>query len=98
MSLFKQPSRIAITLLTASLLFVVAGCSDKRITRANVDEVTEGMAKKQVESILGQPTSIDTKDILVTKTTTYIYRQGKETVTIVFIDDKVHGKQSTLSE
>ena len=35
---------------------------------------------------------------LVTKTTTYIYRQGKESVTIVFVDDKVHGKQSTLSE
>ena len=98
MSLLKQKSKIARTLLAMGLLFLVTSCSDKRITRANVDEVTEGMAKKQVESILGQPTSIDSKDILVTKTTTYIYRQGKESVTIVFIDDKVHGKQSTLSE
>ena len=98
MSLFTQASKIAVALLAVSLLGLGGGCSDKRITKANVDEVTEGMAKKQVESILGQPTSIDTKDILVTKTTTYIYRQGKETVTIVFIDDKVHGKQSTLSE
>lgn len=98
MSPFKPPSKIAITLLTTALLFLGISCSDKRITKANVDEVTEGMAKKQVESILGQPTSIDAKDILVTKTTTYIYRQGKESVTIVFVDDKVHGKQSTLSE
>ena len=56
------------------------------------------MAKKQVESILGQPTSTDTKDLLTAKTTTYVYRQGKESVTIVFKDDKVQAKQSTLSE
>jgi outer membrane protein assembly factor BamE (lipoprotein component of BamABCDE complex) len=98
MSLFRPQSRIAISLLATALLFFGNACSDKRITKANVDEVTEGMAKKQVESILGQPTAIDTRDILVTKKTTYIYRQGKESVTIVFIDDKVHSKQSTLSE
>jgi outer membrane protein assembly factor BamE (lipoprotein component of BamABCDE complex) len=98
MSFIKQQSKIAIILLATALLFLGNGCSDKRITKANVDEVTEGMAKKQVESILGQPTSIDAKDILVTKKTTYIYRQGKDSVTIVFIDDKVHSKQSTLSE
>lgn len=85
------------TLAAASLLGLTA-CSDKRITKANVDEVTEGMAKKQVESILGQPTSIDAKDFPVTKITTYVYQQGKETVTIVFKDDKVQTKQSTLSE
>jgi len=79
---------------TAAVLIAVAlgfasGCSDKRITKANVNEVTEGMSKKQVESILGPPTSIDSKDFVVTKTTTYIYRQGKDTVTIVFKDDKL---------
>jgi len=98
MSLLRQQSRIAISLLATALLFLGSACSDKRITKANVDEVTEGMAKKQVESILGQPTAIDTKDILVTRKTTYVYRQGKESVTIIFIDDKVHSKESTLSE
>ena len=97
MSLLKRIERIAPVLFLAAFL-VLGGCSDKRITKANVDEVTEGMAKKQVESILGQPTSIDTKDLLITKTTTYVYRQGKESVTIVFKDDKVQAKQSTLSE
>jgi outer membrane protein assembly factor BamE (lipoprotein component of BamABCDE complex) len=98
MAFLRRQSRIAITVLASALLFFGNGCSDPRITKANVDEVTEGMAKKQVESILGQPTSIDTKDILVTKKTTYVYRQGKDLVTIIFIDDKVHSKQSTLSE
>ena len=52
----------------------------------------------QVESILGPPTTIDTKDFVLLKKTTYIYAQGKESVTIVFKDDKVQSKASTLSE
>jgi len=31
------------------------------------------------------------------KKTTYVYRQGKDSVTIVFQDDKVQSKESTLS-
>src|SRR3954464_10209274 len=84
--------------LIAVAISLAAGCSDKRITKANVAEVTEGMSKKQVESILGPPTSIDSKDFVVTKTTTYVYKQGKESVTIVFKDDKLQSKDSNLSE
>lgn len=91
-------SKSIAALLITALMCLQAGCSDKRITKANVDEVTEGMSKKQVESILGPPTSIDSKDFVVTKTTTYVYRQGKDTVTIVFKDDKLQSKDSTLSD
>jgi hypothetical protein len=85
--------------LVALLAFAVAGCnSSKRLTKANVDEVAEGMAKKQVESILGLPTTVDTKDLLLLKKTTYVYAQGKDSVTIVFKDDKVQSKVSTLSD
>ena len=81
------------------LLLALGGCNaGKRITKANVDEVSEGMSKKQVESILGPPTSIDSKDFVVMKKTTYVYRQGKDTVTIVFKDDKLQSKDSTLSD
>ena len=90
--------RIARFLLLLVLVIALGACSGKRITKANVDEVTEGMSKKQVESILGSPSSIDNKDFIVMKKTTYVYRQGKETVTIVFKDDKVTDKQSTLSD
>jgi outer membrane protein assembly factor BamE (lipoprotein component of BamABCDE complex) len=75
---------------------ILGGCTEKRIRKANVEEVADGMARKQVESILGQPTS-ETKDSQ-NRTTAYIYKQGKESVTIVFKDDKVQSKQSTLSE
>ena len=63
-----------------------------------MDEVSEGMSKKQVESILGPPTAIDTTDLLVLKKTTYTYKQGRDTVTIVFRDDKVASKESTLQD
>lgn len=77
-------------MLVLMLVLMLIGCSSKRITKANVDQVAEGMSKKQVESILGPPTSLTT--------TTYVYRQGKDTVTIVFKDDKVQSKDSTLSD
>jgi outer membrane protein assembly factor BamE (lipoprotein component of BamABCDE complex) len=80
------------------LLVVGVSCVGRRLTKANVDEVTEGMSKKQVESILGPPTTIDNKDFIVMKKTTYVYRQGQDTVTVVFKDDKVTDKQSTLSD
>jgi outer membrane protein assembly factor BamE (lipoprotein component of BamABCDE complex) len=77
---------------------LAVSCGGKRITKANVNEVAEGMSKKQVESILGLPTSIDNTNFVIMKKTTYVYRQGNDTVTIVFKDDKVADKQSTLSE
>lgn len=81
------------------LAFTLSACnSAKTLTKANVDEVVEGMSKKQVESILGPPTTIDTKDFVLLKKTTYIYAQGKESVTVIFKDDKVQSKASTLSE
>ena len=85
--------------LVTLLAFGAAACNPaKRLTKANVDEVAEGMSKKQVESILGLPTTVDTKDFVVLKKTVYVYDQGKESVTIFFKDDKVQSKVSTLSE
>jgi outer membrane protein assembly factor BamE (lipoprotein component of BamABCDE complex) len=93
-TMLQTASRLMLVLM----LVLMLGCSGKRITKANVDEVMEGMSKKQVESILGPPTSLTTEDFVITKKTTYVYRQGKDTVTIVFKDDKVQSKDSTLSD
>ena len=84
-------------MLVLMFVLMLNGCIGKRITKANVDQVTEGMSKKQVESILGQPTSSKIEDPTIIRQTTYVYRQGKDTVTIVFRDDKVQSKNSTLS-
>ncbi|HEV2046125.1 MAG TPA: outer membrane protein assembly factor BamE [Chthoniobacterales bacterium] len=94
MPILRLVSRFALVLL----IVLGVSCGGKRLTKANVDEVAEGMSKKQVESILGPPTNIDNKDFVIMKKTTYVYRQDKDTVTIVFKDDKVTDKQSTLSD
>ena len=94
MSFLQSARRFALVLL----LVLAVSCSAKRITKANVDQITDGMSKKQVESILGQPTSSKAEDPAIMKQTTYVYRQGKDTVTIVFKDDKVQSKDSTLSD
>ncbi|HEX4639671.1 MAG TPA: outer membrane protein assembly factor BamE [Chthoniobacterales bacterium] len=93
MSILRRISRLLLMLL----LMLVVSCVGRRITKANVDEVAEGMSKKQVESILGPPTELDNKDFVILKKTTYVYHQGKDTVTIVFRDDKVTEKRSTLT-
>lgn len=87
---------IAFALVMALCL---SGCFEKRIRKRNVDEVTEGMSKKQVESILGPPTTVDSKDWVISKKTVYVYKQGgKEAVTLTFKDDKLQSKESTLSD
>lgn len=94
MNMMRSISRFLLVLVLA---LGVSCTPDKRITKANVEEVEEGMSKKQVESILGHPTSITNEDLVIMKKTTYVYRQGKDSVTIVFKDDKVQSKESTLS-
>jgi outer membrane protein assembly factor BamE (lipoprotein component of BamABCDE complex) len=94
MSILRSISRLLLLFL---LVLGVSCTPGKRITKANVDEVAEGMSKKQVESILGPPTSLSTEDFVIMKKTTSVYRQGKDTVTIVFKDDKVQSKDSTLT-
>ena len=94
-TMFRTASRLILVLM---FMLMLDSCIGKRITKANVNEVTEGMSKKQVESILGQPTLSKTEGPTTVKQTTYVYRQGKDTVTIVFKDDKVQSKDSTISD
>ncbi len=78
------------------LAFALLGCDGKRLSKTNVDEITLGMPKKQVESILGLPTSNDTKEFGRLRLTTYVYTQPNGVVTITFKDDKVEAKESTI--
>jgi hypothetical protein len=95
--IIRHSSFVIRLVLMLMLVLMLDSCIGKRITKANVDQVTEGMSKKQVESILGQPTSSKTEDPTIMKQTTYVYRQGKDTITIIFKDDKLQSKDSTLS-
>ena len=93
----KETNKLLLTILTTAAC-ALSGCHGKRLTKANVAEVTDGMSRKQVESILGPPTSIDSTDLLIMKKITYSYQQDHESVTIVFINDKVTSKESSLHD
>ncbi len=86
------------TLILCALIGLTSCQPSRRLRKANVDQVERGMAKKQVESILGPPTNIEAKDLLGMKKTTYLYTQGKDSVTVTFRDDKVESKESTLTD
>ncbi len=94
----KKYFRSPFCVLLVAAAIALPGCRGKRLTKANVAEVSEGMSRKQVESILGPPTSMDSTNLLVMKKVTYVYQQGDEAVTIIFSNDKVASKESSLHD
>jgi len=84
------------------LLMAIPGCnrnlfSGSKLTLSNYNQVTTGMTKEQVEQILGPPTSIETKDMLIFKKTTWRYEDGKKFAMITFKNDEVDGKETNLA-
>ncbi len=97
----QKSARFLITILSLACLLSLASCnrsplSREKLTSANYDQVTVGMSKTQVERILGTPSTIETKDMLVFKKTTYKYENGAKFVMITFKNDEVDGKDSNL--
>jgi outer membrane protein assembly factor BamE (lipoprotein component of BamABCDE complex) len=87
--------------IAALVLLSLSACdrsvlSGSLLTPANYDQVSLGMSKAQVERILGPPTSMETKDMLIFKKTTYRYEDGKKFAMITFKNDEVDGKDSNL--
>ena len=89
---------LAVATLTAGCdkVAVPAALPVSKVTRANFDQVRVGMSKAQVETILGQPTSIDTKDIVIYKRTVYRYEDGAKFIQITFKNDEMDGKDGNL--
>jgi outer membrane protein assembly factor BamE (lipoprotein component of BamABCDE complex) len=84
------------------LIFLAAsGCnrstlSGSKLTLDNYKQVTTGMNKAQVETILGPPTTMETKDMIIYKKTTWRYEDGKNFAMITFKNDEVDGKDTNL--
>jgi len=70
--------------------------SGSKLTSANYDQVTLGMSKAQVQEILGAPATIDSKDMLIFKKTTFRYEDGKKFAIITFKNDEVDSKDTNL--
>jgi hypothetical protein len=96
------PSLVAA--LMAGVL-VLAGCdrpsssplTTSKITAANYDQIRLGMSKTQVESIFGQPTTGETKDMVIFKKTTYRYEEGTKFILLTFKNDELESKDSNLN-
>ena len=78
-----------------------AGCNrtltSSKLTIGNYDQITKGMTKAQVERIMGPPTSIDTKDLIIFKRTTYRYVEGAKFALFTFKNDELESKEGNLA-
>jgi hypothetical protein len=68
--------KIWILLSIFAWLLVAVSCNrsvvtGSKLTLSNYDQITTGMTKTQVERILGPPTTVETKDMMIFKKTTY---------------------------
>ncbi|MGI8956301.1 MAG: outer membrane protein assembly factor BamE domain-containing protein [Chthoniobacterales bacterium] len=97
----KNKTQLLGLLFAALALLSLGACnrdtlSGSKLTSANYDQVTLGMSKAQVETILGAPTSAETKDVVIFKKTTYRYEEGKKFALITFKNDEVDSKDTNL--
>ena len=82
-----------------SAILVLAACNvmtGSKLTLDNYNQITTGMSKAQVEKILGPPTSMETKDMLIFKKTIWRYEDGQKFAQITFKNDEVDGKDTNL--
>lgn len=84
---------LAILLLAACNRNALTG---SKLTLDNYNQITTGMSKAQVEKILGPPTSMETKDMLIFKKTIWRYEDGQKFAQITFKNDEVDGKDTNL--
>ena len=83
----------AILVLTACNRSVLTG---SRLTLDNYSQITTGMSKAQVEKILGPATSMETKDMVIFKKTTWRYEDGNKFAVVTFKNDEVDSKDTNL--
>ena len=93
---------MVLALLCASLLALMSGCNrnaltGSKLTLSNYNQITNGMTKAQVERIMGPPTTIETKDMLVFKKTTYRYQDGSKFALFTFKNDELDSKEGNLA-
>ena len=84
---------LAVLVLAACNRNVLTG---SKLTLNNYNQITTGMSKAQVEKILGPPTSMETKDMLIFKKTTWRYEDGQKFAQITFKNDEVDSKDTNL--
>jgi hypothetical protein len=100
--LFTAPaaSRLLVFAILAAI-FYMSGCdrnalSGSKLTLDNYNLITTGMSKGQSQEILGAPTSMETKNMVLFEKTTRRYEDGKKFVMLTFKNDQLDSKDSNL--
>jgi hypothetical protein len=94
--------KICILLSLFASLLVAVSCNrsvvtGSKLTLSNYDQITTGMTKTQVERILGPPTKVETKDMMIFKKTTYRYEDGKKFAMFTFKNDELDMRKEIFS-
>jgi len=82
---------------------MLGGCK-RNLTNANLACVKADMNPKEVESILGPPTKMETgemqlqEDVKTLPFQRYIYVQNGKTVVLHFVDGKLSGQDGTFEK
>ena len=92
--------KIIISAVCATIL-VLSACNrnvltGSKLTLDNYNQITTGMSKAQVEKILGPATSMETKDMIIFKKTSWRYEDGEKFAVITFKNDEVDSKDTNL--
>ena len=66
------------------------------ILRRHYHNPSASMSKAQVEKILGPATSMETKDMIIFKKTTWRYEDGDKFAVVTFKNDEVDSKDANL--
>jgi outer membrane protein assembly factor BamE (lipoprotein component of BamABCDE complex) len=68
-----------------------------KLTADNIAKIQPGMNRTQVEALLGPPTTIgDTKQFAIFTKTTVTYIEGKDSLEVVYKNQEVEEKHSTV--
>ena len=92
--------KIIISAVCATML-VLSACNrnvltGSKLTLDNYNQITTGMNKAQVEKILGPATSMETKDMIIFKKTSWRYEDGEKFAVVTFRNDEVDSKDTNL--
>jgi len=93
--------KTSVLLSLLAWLLIAVSCdrsvvTGSKLTASNYDQITTGMTKTQVERILGPPTTVETKDMMIFKKTTYRYEDGKKFAMFTFKNDELDSKEGNL--
>lgn len=86
---------ILTTLVLVPVLAILVACGSK-MTPANLDKIHNDMTVAEVKDILGAPTEENSGGMGPMSGTTLVYKDGKNQVTINFVNGKVVMKSGSF--